>query len=135
MSIEAHFSRGEVPRDVLMAVFVNNLNADGGVAAFERLERLDIQNFEDTWGDNFPSDFAFGHMPSPRYLSFEAPGLKCHVSWGLGEWHLEELRVLRLKNCNFLEHKHLDDPLLNRFNCLRDFERLEGLKSVTVQIL
>jgi len=73
-------------------------------------ESLDLKFFDRRYlASELPCRDAFETMRSLRYLSVEAPGLHCPISWDIcpipDRWGLDKLRVLRLKNCHFWDFK------------------------------
>ncbi|KLO08916.1 hypothetical protein SCHPADRAFT_588352 [Schizopora paradoxa] len=97
-----------------------------------QLESLNLRIFDESYAgrDVFPTSVAFGKMPLLRHLSVEAPGLPCPTNWDIERTRLKELRVLRLKNCNFLEHQHEGDPLCYSMENLSLLDHLERIDIV-----
>lgn len=145
MSIEAHGENLEV-----MAAWFDALFEDDGEESDEsdsddgsdmvvkpgsfvrQLEILNLRMFDHShFGrDVFPTRVAFGKMPLLRHLSVEAPGFPCPTNWDIERTRLKELRVLRLKNCSFMEHQHEGDPLCYSMKNLAMLDRLERIDIV-----
>ncbi len=131
MSIEAHFGDRDIPHDWFTALFAETSESEeDDPRIFRDLEKLDIQIFDENFDDDdiFPCDLVFSTMPSLRYLSVEAPGLFCPINWDWDPSYLEELRVLRLKNCHYIAHKHVGEPIVSGMEALDSFKRLERVE-------
>jgi len=131
MSIEAHFSNRDVLLEWFTALFAQSSESEeDGPRIFRDLEKLDIQIFHENFNEDdiFPCDLVFSTMPSLRYLSVEAPGLRCPTNWDWDPSDLEELRVLRLKNCHYIAHKHEGEPIECGMEVLGSFKRLERVE-------
>ncbi len=129
MSIEGHFYKEDAAEDCFRALFASEWeNGEVTRETFHKLERLDLRIFEEDSREVFPCYVAFSRMPSLRYLSVEAPGLHFPTNWDFEESRVKELRVLRLNNCHYFEHKHIGDPLEDAMEVLGSFKRLERVE-------